>query len=93
MQKVNFRYSDTNFVAYLMSLGYEFNQIEVTQNREKKLKAFVHFYEDKQLLIDLHSQFRGNQAVVDPLLFSTNLKKISKLIKAELLKFQVANLN
>jgi hypothetical protein len=93
MQKVNFRYSDSDFIAYLLSLGYTFHEIEVTKDRNNKYKAFAHFCEDKETLLSLFETFKNGEASIDPLQFSINRKKINKIIKSEILKFQVENLD
>lgn len=88
MQKVDYRYSDSDFVAYLMSLGYKHTNIEIVKDRFGKIKAFVHFYEVKDELLKHFSDFRNNSVKVDILKFSTNRKIINKLIKSEILKYQ-----
>lgn len=90
--QVNFRYSDTDFIAYMMTLGYEYKNIEVTRDRQNKLKAFVYFSGDKNELINLQEQFKNGKAIVNPLNFSINRKKISKLIRSELIRYQAEQL-
>lgn len=84
MQKVDFRYSDSDFVAYLMSIGYQHSSIEITEDRFGKPKAFVHFYEDKNELLKHFNEFKNGIAQIDVLKFSTNRRLINKLIKCEI---------
>lgn len=90
--QVNFRYSDTDFIAYMITLGYEYKNIEIVRDKRNKLKAFVYFSGDKNELINLQNEFKNGKAIINPLDFSINRKKISKLIKSELLKYQAENL-
>ena len=90
--QVNFRYSDTDFIAYMITLGYEYNNIEVTTDKRNKLKAFVYFLGDKNKLINLQEQFKNGKAMVNALDYSLNRKKINKLIKSELLRYQAKRL-
>lgn len=92
MQKVNFRYSDTDFVAYLLSLGYKYTKIETTKDRRDRLKVFFYFSEDKSLLLDLQEKYNSNLAKVEPVSLLTNRKRISKLIKSEILRYQATEL-
>lgn len=89
----NLRFSDTDLSAYLITLGYEVSQIEVVKDkRNNKLKAFVHFLGNKDELINLQNKFNNNQVMVVPKEFSKAKKKLNKLIKAEIIKYEIANL-
>ena len=89
---VNFRYSDTDFIAYLMTLGFTYNKIEVERTREKKLKAYVYFAGEKNDLIQIQENYKNGLAQCNILDFSINRKIIVKLIKSELLQYQVKNI-
>jgi hypothetical protein len=93
MQKVDFRYSDSDFVAYLLSLGYQFTEIEVTRDRNGKLKAFIHFIEERDLLISLNDEFKRGKAIINPLVYAIQRKKINKIIKSKLLEYQAKRLD
>jgi hypothetical protein len=93
MQKVNYRYSDSDFIAYLLSLGYEYQEIEITRDKGGRFKAFAYFHEDKEALLSQFETFRNGEAIIDPLQYSINRKKINKIIKSEILKFQVEQLD
>ena len=86
--QVNFRYSDTDFIAYMITIGYEYNNIEVVKDRYNKLKVFVYFLGDKNELINLQNEFKNGKAIINPLYFSINRKKINKLIKGEIIRYQ-----
>jgi hypothetical protein len=90
---VNYRYSDTNFISYLMTLGVPYTRIEINRDRNKQLKAYVYFQEEKNKLIDLYEQFQNESVTINLFQFCNNRKKISKIIKAELLKFQISALD
>ena len=42
--QVNFRYSDTNFISYLITLGYKYNNIEITKDKDYGIKVFLLFF-------------------------------------------------
>jgi hypothetical protein len=90
--QVNFRYSDTDFIAYLMSLGYQFGDIEIIRDRNKQLKAYVHFEGNKDDLIRIQDDYHNGLANANILIFSNNRKKITKILKSEILKYQANNI-
>lgn len=92
MQKVDFRYSDTDFVSYLLSVGYKHTSIEITKDHKDRPKAFVHFYEDKTELLNRLVEYKESSVKIDPLSFSANRRSINKLIKAEILKYKSSNI-
>ncbi|WEG18465.1 hypothetical protein PQ478_08275 [Alkalihalophilus pseudofirmus] len=93
MEKVNFRYSDSYFIGFLMTIGYEHNHIEVNKDRNGNIKTFVHIEGIKDDLIDLFNDFQNGNASVNPKSYATNIKKIKKLIAAEQLKYQANQLS
>ena len=90
--QVNFRYSDTDFIAYLMTLNYEYNDIEVVRDELGRLKAFVHFNGEKDTLIDLYDKYMNGRVKCNIMEFSQNRRKIVKLIKSEILQYQASNI-
>jgi len=86
--QVNFRYSDTNFISYLITLGYKYNKIEITKDKNNKLKVFIHFKGEKEELINLHNNFINDNANINVLSFSKNRKQISKTIREEIVKYE-----
>ena len=86
--QVNFRYSDTNFISYLITLGYKYNNIEITKDKGNKIKVFVHFIGEKEELIKLHNNFINDNANINVLSFSKNRKQISKTIREEIEKYE-----
>lgn len=90
--QVNFRYSDTDFIAYLISIGHEYNNIEITRDKNKQLKAFVYFQGNKEDLIRLQNNYKNGLVEANILEFANNRKKMVKIIKTELLNHQINNL-
>jgi len=86
--QVNFRYSDTNFISYLITLGYKYNNIEITKDKHDKIKVFVHFMGEKDELINLYNNFINDNANINVLSFSKNRKQISKTIREEISKYE-----
>jgi hypothetical protein len=92
-EKVDFRYSDVDFVSYLLTLGFEYSDIEVVRdNRTNKLKGYVHFYENKLDLISIFEQYQNESVSANVMKLKNNRKKITKLIKAEILKYQASKM-
>jgi hypothetical protein len=91
-ETVTYRYSDVDFVAYLLVNGYKYDRIEVTRDRNKNLKGYVHFTGDKEILLSYFNQYQEGKATANVLELKSNRKKISKLIKSEILKYQASNL-
>lgn len=89
---ITFRYSDVDFISYLMSNGFEYDRIEVTRDRNKNLKGFVHFTGNKGILLKHFNDYQEGNAIGNVLELKTNRKKISKLIKSEIYKYQANNL-
>jgi len=89
--QVNFRYSDTNFISYLVTLGYEYNKIEITKDKNYGIKVFVHFSGEKEELINLYNNFVNGVANINVLSFSKNRKQISKTIRSEIHKYELKN--
>ena len=86
--QVDFRYSDTNFISYLITLGYKYNNIEITKDKDYRIKVFVHFTGEKEKLINLYNDFINDKANINVLSFSKNRKQISKTIREEIVKYE-----
>lgn len=92
-EKVDFRYSDMDFISYLMTIGYEYSFIEVVRDsRINKLKGYVHFNEDKEELISIFENYKNETLTANVAQLKNNRKKINKLIKSEILKYQADRL-
>lgn len=92
-EKVDFRYSDVDFISYLLTIGYEYSYIEVVRdNRINKLKGYVHFHEDKDELLSIFEDYQNEKISENVMKLKNNRKKITKYIKAEILKYQANNL-
>jgi len=90
--QVNFRYSDTDFIAYLITLGYQYNKIEIIRDRNKQLKAFVYFIGEKDDLLQIQEEFKNGLVSVNILEFIRNRKIMVKLIKTAILQYQAKNM-
>lgn len=91
--KVNFRYSDVDFVSYLMTIGYTYDSIEIVKDkRNNQLKGYVHFIGDKEDLLYHFNQYNNGLANANVLGLRQNRKKITKLIKSEILIYQANNI-
>lgn len=91
-ETVTYRYSDVDFISYLLVSGFDYDKIEITRDRNKNLKGFVHFTGDKDILITYFNDYQEGKAIGNILELKTHRKKISKLIKSEILKYQASNL-
>ena len=62
MEKVNYKYSQSEMVAYLLLNGYTYNEIEVKENKRYKGDYKVFFYIEgfKDDLIRLEQDFKSN---------------------------------
>lgn len=89
---VDFRYSDRDFIAYLMTIGMKYTHIEVAKDRSGKPKAFVYFRDTKDNLIKLLDEYKNNSITINLNELATNKGKIHKILKAEILKYQANNL-
>ena len=65
MEKVNYKYSQSEMVAYLLLNGYTYNNIEVKENKRYKGNYKVFFYIEgyKEELIKLEKDFKSNTNV------------------------------
>jgi len=89
MQKniVDYRYSDSDFVAYLMTLGHKPKEIEL-KRKEWGTKIFIHFSEEKGILEKIYEQYIANEIMVNLTDLFTNRKQLIKSIKAEQVKIK-----
>lgn len=90
--QVNYRYSNTDFVAYLISIGYKPESIEVIRDRYNQIRAFVHFLGDKETFITLQRRFEKGDIEGNIVNFCLSRQRITKQIKAEILNFQASGL-
>lgn len=90
---VNFRYSDTDFIAYLFSVGYNQNKIEVTRDRNNQLRVYFYFLGEKEDLINKFKNYEDGKLEGNIKKFCVNRRVITKMIKSELLKYQANELS
>ena len=84
MEKVLFRYSDSNFCAYLHYLGYEIIGFDIVEKRGNKAKVFLHFEGVKEELISLFKDFQNNNIQVNPKKFGQSKNIVLKIVKENL---------
>lgn len=91
-QIVDFRYSDTDYVAFLATLGIEHDYIEVIDGTNGKPKAYLHIKGEKKKLLQLFDDYKQGNTLVKPLEYSLHRARLNRLVKAEVLKYQASKL-
>lgn len=92
MNKVDFRFSDSDFATYLMLKGFTHTYIEVTYDKKHdKLKAFTHFEGNKDTFIMLQNEYEKENILVNPRNFSITRKKLNNIIKDKLNEYRETN--
>lgn len=86
MSKVDFRYSDTDFVAYLLTLGYKHTFVEIVKDKQGMLKGFIHFEEDKDTLLKHLSDYNEGIAKASVIDLKNKRMNVMRIIKAEITK-------
>lgn len=86
--KVNFRYSQSELIAFLILKGYKYNKIEVVKNNRHKDKYRVYFYieGDKNNLIQLENDFKNKDLSINIKEYIKILKNIKEVIKVNINK-------
>lgn len=87
MNKVEFRYSDSNFCAYLVYLGYEITGFDIVEKRGNKAKVFLHFEGIKEELIDLFKKYHTKEIQVDPIKFGQSKDIVLKIVREHLYNY------
>lgn len=90
-EQVSYRYSDIDFISYLMCNGLTYERIEIAKDKQNRLKGFVYFAYDKDLLLNYFNKYRQGEAVANVTDLKSNRKRISMLIKSEIIKYQIKN--
>jgi len=75
---VQYRYSETDFVAYLLTLGLEYDKIETCWSTTSGKKTFAYFTFDMDKLIQYQNEFASGLATVNALLYAKNRKSVAK---------------
>lgn len=88
--KVDFRFSDSDLAAYLLTLGYEPTYIEIVQDKKhgNRLKGFTHFEGDKEEFIKIQQNYRNKTIELNLTEFSIARRKVNKLIKEKINEFK-----
>ncbi len=94
MKQKYFRVSDSDFSAYLFSIGYKPNYIEIKENNKStnKYKAFVHFDGDKDKLTTLQEKYINGDIQINLKDFSTARQEINKLINSAIRIYKNTNI-
>jgi hypothetical protein len=91
-EMVDFRFSDSDLATYLILNGYESISIEVIYDkRNDRLKAFTHFYGDKDMFIKLQNEYENDRLLVNPKEFSKTRKQLNLKIKEKLNQYRNQN--
>lgn len=87
MNKVEFRYSDSNFCAYLNYLGYSPIGFDVIEKRGNKPKVFLHFEGDRDELVCLYQKYQINDIKINLLEFGKCKNIILKIVREHLTNY------
>jgi hypothetical protein len=87
MNNVEFRYSDSNFSAYLMYLGYSPIGFDIVEKRGNKPKVFIHFEGNKEILIKLQQEYKNNNVKLNLIEYGKCKNNILKLVRQQLHKY------
>jgi hypothetical protein len=91
-EKVDFRFSDSDFVTYLIINGYEPTSIEIINDkRHNRLKAFTHFIGEKETFIKFQNEYENDNLLVNPKEFSKARKQLNLKIKEHLNQYRKDN--
>lgn len=92
-EKVIYRYSDNDFVAYLIMNDYKMKSIDITKDKRhfNRIKAYVNIEGNKNDLIKLHNDYKNNLLTVNLIEFSKSFKYVNKIIKQEIKKYKSNN--
>jgi len=82
--EVLFRYSDSNFCAYLNYLGFEPVGFDIVEKRGNKPKVFLHFKGDKEELISLYKNYQSNNISINLNEFGKCKNNILKIVRDHL---------
>jgi len=82
----NFRTSDSDLAAYIITLGYEPSYVEVTKDKKHggRLKAFTHFDGVIEELIKIQHECKNKNINVNLKDLSIARQRINKIIKLEI---------
>jgi len=84
MNKVNFRYSDSNLCAYLYYLGYCPVEFDIVEKRGNKPKVFIHFEGNREVLIQLQNEYKNNNIHLNLIKYGECKNYILKMVKHQL---------
>jgi len=82
--EVLFRYSDSNFCAYLNYLGFEYIGFDIVEKRGNKPKVFLHFEGDKEEFIKIYQNYQSNNISINLIEFGKSKNSILKIVREHL---------
>jgi len=87
--KNEFRTSDSDLSAYLITLGYEPCNIEIKKDKRHgdRLKVFTHFDGTMEELVKIQKECEDNKINIDLKKFSIARQRINKIINIEIDKY------
>jgi len=82
--EVLFRYSDSNFCAYLNYLGFEHVGFDIVEKRGNKPKVFLHFEGNKEDFINIYKNYNSNDISLNLIEFGKSKNSILKIVREHL---------
>ena len=77
---VQYRFSDPNFVAYLITIGYVYDKIETTFTNKSGARTFVYFTAEAENLLSEQEKYKTELIPVNLETYSKNRKQIAVLM-------------
>lgn len=85
--EVIYRYSDSNFCAYLKYLGYIPVSHDIVEKRGNKPKVFIHFKGNKDELIKILKTYKQNKVEINVVKYGKCKSEILNLVKEYLINY------
>jgi hypothetical protein len=88
---VQHRYSETDFVAYLLALGFKYDKIETCKSTKSGKKTFAYFTGEEEELIRLQNDFHSGHAIIYALEFAKQRRIVAKKMRESFIQFKSNN--
>lgn len=88
---VQHRYSETDFVAYLLALGLKYDKIETCKSAKSGKKTFAYFTGEEEELIHLQHDFNSGCAIIPALEFAKQRRIVAKEMRNSFIEFKPNN--
>jgi hypothetical protein len=79
--EVLFRYSDSNFCAYLNYLGFEVIGFDIVEKRGNKPKVFLHYKGNREEFIEIYQKYKSNNISINLIEFGKCKNNILKTVR------------